>query len=375
MFGSRSGQRRYATRPIAVLTASTFVAFTGLGMLSNAAADPPEKNVKVCHATASKSNPYELIMTDQSGVLGSEKGKDGHDSHTGGLYPAVGWGDIIAPFDGYVGLNWPQGEDIYNAGCTEPETDPTDPTNPPTASIELDKVTSTSGVTAEDGIKVNAGAAITWTYTVTNGPVAVTDVTLTDDKEGAITCPKSALTPGEVMTCTETGTAGAVAYTNTATVTAKVAGGSDVTARDSSGYDILPTAETTPPTVVNSPVATTPPTGGTPPIQTPVTLPAPVATNETVVVPPPAASVPEAVVVAPQAATVPEAVVVTPQLATVPEAVEVAVTPQLATIPMAAEAGGGSSSPQSSAMALLLLVVGSLGALGAGLRLMAARVR
>jgi hypothetical protein len=46
------------------------------------------------------------------------------------------------------------------------------------------------------------GQTITYTYLVTNtGDVTLHHVTLTDDKLGAITCPKPALAPGKSMTC------------------------------------------------------------------------------------------------------------------------------------------------------------------------------
>ena len=109
-----SQRRRVAVRPVAMLAVSTAVALSGMIMLGGAVAaqpsneggsvsfaasqgpstkdaeaqaeakDPkePEPQVTLCHATASRSNPYEKITIDRSGVLGSEKGKkDGHDSH------------------------------------------------------------------------------------------------------------------------------------------------------------------------------------------------------------------------------------------------------------------------------------------------------
>lgn len=69
--------------------------------------------VTLCHATSSKTNPYVLITVDRNAVL-----KKGHGSHTGGLYPTKGWGDIIPPFDDYAGLNWPGGQAILDSGCS-----------------------------------------------------------------------------------------------------------------------------------------------------------------------------------------------------------------------------------------------------------------
>ena len=69
--------------------------------------------VTLCHATASRTNPYVLITVDKNAIL-----KKGHGSHTGGLYPTKGWGDIIPPFDDYPGLNWPGGQQYLDWGCS-----------------------------------------------------------------------------------------------------------------------------------------------------------------------------------------------------------------------------------------------------------------
>jgi uncharacterized repeat protein (TIGR01451 family) len=89
--------------------------------------------VTLCHATASQSNPYVLITTDDDGVLGSgASGGNGHDGHTG---------DIIAPFvytdnkgvvRSYPGKNWDAaGQAIFENGCRPPEPPPTPPVHSP----------------------------------------------------------------------------------------------------------------------------------------------------------------------------------------------------------------------------------------------------
>ena len=106
-----------------------------------------------------------------------------------------------------------------------------------TASIDVMKMTN--GVHAETppGPSVSLGSAIQWTYLVTNtGSVPLTDVFVTDNREVAVTCPKTALEPGESMTCTANGVAQACQYSNTATVAGHPAGGETVTARDDSFY-------------------------------------------------------------------------------------------------------------------------------------------
>ncbi len=88
-------------------------------------------------------------------------------------------------------------------------------------SVSIDKVTN-----GADGQTILEGSAVTWTYTVTNtGNVALSDVVVSDDQEGAV-CTVS-LAVGESTTCEATGTAGSGAYSNT--------GSADTTFTDDSG--------------------------------------------------------------------------------------------------------------------------------------------
>jgi hypothetical protein len=73
----------------------------------------PEGKVVICHATSSTRNPYNEITVSTQSVTQ----RNGHDSHTGGLFPAPNWGDIIPPFEGFKGLNWPAGASILNNNC------------------------------------------------------------------------------------------------------------------------------------------------------------------------------------------------------------------------------------------------------------------
>ena len=86
--------------------------------------------------------------------------------------------------------------------------------------IRITKYTNGFDADLPPGPTVTVGSVVTWTYRITNtGDVTLTTVTLTDDKIGTITCPKTTLVPGEVMTCTRTGIALAGQYVNTAVVT------------------------------------------------------------------------------------------------------------------------------------------------------------
>jgi hypothetical protein len=79
---------------------------------------------------------------------------------------------------------------------------------------------------------------VTWTYVVVNtGEVALTNAAVTDDRGVAVTCPKTALAPGESMTCTAAGTAVAGPYCNLGTATATPEGSSlQVQATDPACY-------------------------------------------------------------------------------------------------------------------------------------------
>jgi hypothetical protein len=85
----------------------------------------PSGEVRICHATSSHSSPYVSIepAVDSNGGL-----HGGHLDHTGPVFPAAGWGDIIPPYT-YVdangveqvfpGYNWsPEGQAIWEVGCT-----------------------------------------------------------------------------------------------------------------------------------------------------------------------------------------------------------------------------------------------------------------
>ncbi len=111
--------------------------------------------------------------------------------------------------------------------------------------VDIDKVTRDSSWPVDeagDGVEIVQGRPVTWDYTITNtgntrlqdvdvtddggpgAPFTVTACTIVDDGENADGQPSSAADPialnrGAVMTCTATGTAGAVAYANNGTVT------------------------------------------------------------------------------------------------------------------------------------------------------------
>lgn len=84
-------------------------------------------------------------------------------------------------------------------------TEPPPPTHPSAAIV---KTTVGESGTPGDGIEVPVGDTVTWAYTVTNtGDVTLTGVSVTDNQEVTVTCPKTELAAAESMTCSATGVA------------------------------------------------------------------------------------------------------------------------------------------------------------------------
>jgi uncharacterized repeat protein (TIGR01451 family) len=107
------------------------------------------------------------------------------------------------------------------------------------AAIQIVKTTNGS-----DGVLVLKGAAVLWSYAVTNiGEVPLSQVTVTDDKlpASAIDCGDGSnviglLAAGASATCTAQGTAMAGDYANLGTATGTAPNGKPVTATDASSY-------------------------------------------------------------------------------------------------------------------------------------------
>jgi uncharacterized repeat protein (TIGR01451 family) len=100
-------------------------------------------------------------------------------------------------------------------------------------------VKSTNGQDANlpPGPTIAVGAAVNWTYVVTNGGSnTITAVAVTDDQGVVVSCPQNTIAAGQSMTCTASGVATAGQYTNvgTATATDPIAGA--LVASDPSHY-------------------------------------------------------------------------------------------------------------------------------------------
>jgi hypothetical protein len=119
----------------------------------------------------------------------------------------------------------------------DPLTD-TDPSHYFGASPDVDIEKSTNGEDADaaPGPNVPTGSTVTWEYQVTNtGNAPLTNVAVTDDKLGAISCPQTTLAVEATFTCTATGQAEAGQYANLGTVTAlfEPPGSTSITVTDS----------------------------------------------------------------------------------------------------------------------------------------------
>lgn len=118
----------------------------------------PEPKIPLCHATASLEHPYNLEDVDGDAIVLPDGEPTAHGTHTGPVYPAAGWGDIIPPFPYanasggtsiFPGVNWTQyGEAVWNAGCdvTLVEPGPEEPSTTlpvPTTTVPKESTTTT----------------------------------------------------------------------------------------------------------------------------------------------------------------------------------------------------------------------------------------
>ena len=113
--------------------------------------------------------------------------------------------------------------------------------------VDIEKFTNGDDADSAPGPTVEVGDPVTWTYVVTNqGTIALTGITVVDDKGVSVSCPATTLTAGQSMTCTGAGVATLGQYRNVGTVTATSTAGS-VTDTDASHYlGIVPTETTEP---------------------------------------------------------------------------------------------------------------------------------
>jgi uncharacterized repeat protein (TIGR01451 family) len=88
---------------------------------------PADKQVTICHATSSETNPYVQLDVPTKQIFG----KDGHDTHPEDIIPPFEYVDDDGVTQEYPGKNWPEGVAIWENGC-EPTTTTTTTTPTPT---------------------------------------------------------------------------------------------------------------------------------------------------------------------------------------------------------------------------------------------------
>ncbi len=180
-----------------------------------------------------------IVVTDSD--LGVIAGPDSGDTNNNGilettetwLYSATG----TATAGQYANL----GSVVGTPPSGLPDVTDEDPShyfgsNP---AIDIEKATNGSDSDFAPGENIAMGAAVTWTYVVTNtGNVALSGIAVTDDQGVAVSCPATELAPQALMTCTATGTAIDGQYANLGTVVGTPPTGADdnVTDNDPSHY-------------------------------------------------------------------------------------------------------------------------------------------
>ena len=105
------------------------------------------------------------------------------------------------------------------------------------AVLHVEKSTEGQDADAAPGPTLTAGDAVQWTYVVSNqGTDDLFDISVVDDVEGPVPCPRDSLLVGESMTCTLIGTVQEGAYANVATAAGLTADERSASDTDPSHY-------------------------------------------------------------------------------------------------------------------------------------------
>ena len=144
-------------------------------------------------------------------------------------------GQGIAQACQYRNLGTVVGTDPDGAELTD--QDPSHYFGDQNARIDIETAVNGQDADNPNGPTLSAGAAVSWTYAVTNtGDVMLSGIVVADDKGVAVTCPKTSLHPGESMTCSANGVAAEGLYRSVGAATAKAPCGPDVQDSDPSHY-------------------------------------------------------------------------------------------------------------------------------------------
>lgn len=177
----------------------------------------------------------DIVVTDDQGVvvacpgtaLGVGQSMTCTGTGTAVLGPYANLGTVTASPPGAPGESVESSDPSHYTGAPDVEV----------ASIVLQKSTNGHDADTGPGPELVAGAAVVWTYVVTNtGAVALDGVAVSDNQEGAVTCPATELAPGASMTCTLEGTAAVGAYANVGSVLASTPSDATVSDTDPSHY-------------------------------------------------------------------------------------------------------------------------------------------
>ena len=221
--------------------------------------------------------PVGETLTDGNGVFVSDNGFPDGTYYAATSREAIGADSIVEAQDAEVGVGRGLQDEVWNgATCAGPCSAAELATATPivisgadatgvdfvlqqAAAIEIEK--RTNGVDADspnagDAPQLLPGAAVEWTYELTNtGGDDLQNIAVTDDQGVVVTCPATTLASGDSMTCTASGAAENLAaepfdgvigncggspnsrlYQNTGSVTAETAGGTVVEDEDLSHY-------------------------------------------------------------------------------------------------------------------------------------------
>jgi len=122
-------------------------------------------------------------------------------------------------------------------GTAVEDSDPSHYFGQALAAVDLEKATNGVDADTAPGPSLPVGAAVTWTYTVTNvGSETLSDIAVTDDQGVVVTCPGTTLPAGEFFVCTGNGTVQPGQYANLGTVTASLPDESTAGDSDPSHY-------------------------------------------------------------------------------------------------------------------------------------------
>ncbi len=92
--------------------------------------------------------------------------------------------------------------------------------------LRIEKLTNGEDADIAPGPSLTVGAAVTWTYEISNlGSETLSNVSVSDDQGVLVDCPQTLLAAGESMTCSASGVVQAGQYANLGTVTATLPGG------------------------------------------------------------------------------------------------------------------------------------------------------